>query len=73
MGDDLGTVRRIYDLAGQPMTQGSESSMRAFMADHPRGRHGGVLYDLAAFGIDQDRLRRAMTFYADRFGVVTEV
>jgi len=72
MEDDLGMVGRIYDLAGQPMTDRSESAMRAFMTDHPRGRHGGVLYDLAEFGIDRVRLRRTMAFYADRFGVVTE-
>ena len=72
MEDDLGMIRRIYQVAGQPVTAESESAMRAFLADHPRGRHGGVLYDLAAFGIDRDRLRRTMAFYADRFGVVTE-
>ena len=42
------------------------------MTDHPRGRHGGVLYDLARFGIDRRRLRSSMSFYVDRFGVTTE-
>jgi hypothetical protein len=72
MADDLGMIRRIYQVAGQPVTAESESAMRAFLTDHPRGRHGGVLYDLAAFGIDRDHLRRTMAFYADRFGIVTE-
>jgi len=72
MADDLGMIRRIYQVAGQSLTAESESAMRAFLTDHPRGRHGGVLYDLAAFGIDRDHLRRTMAFYADRFGVVAE-
>jgi PAS domain-containing protein len=72
MEDDLGMVRRIYDLAGQPTTGPSEEAMAAFMRDHPRGRHGGVLYDLDQFGIDVDDLRRSMAFYVDRFGVRSE-
>ena len=72
MEDDLGMVHRIYQRAGQPVTVASESAMRAFLADHPRGRHGGVLYDLAAFGIDRDLLRPALAFYAERFGIVAE-
>ena len=72
MEDDLGMVRRLYDLAGQPVTPRSEAAMAAFMRDHPRGRHGGVLYDLDQFGIDVDDLRTSMTFYVDRFGVRSE-
>jgi len=72
MADDLGMVHRIYALAGQPVTEESDAAMQAFMAAHPRGRHGGVLYDLDDFGIDRARLRRTMAFYVDRFGVTTE-
>ena len=72
MEDDLGMVRRIYDLAGQPATRASEAAMAAFIRDHPRGRHGGVLYDLGQFGIDAGDLRASMAFYVDRFGVRQE-
>ncbi len=72
MEDDLGMVRRIYDLAGQPTTPSSEAAMTAFVRDHPRGRHGGVLYDLEQFGIEVDDLRASMAFYVDRFGVRQE-
>jgi hypothetical protein len=72
MGDDLGMVRRIYDLAGQPTTDESEAAMAAFMRNHPRGRHGGVLYDLGQFGIDGGELRASMALYVDRFGVSME-
>jgi len=42
------------------------------MADHPRSRHGRVVYDLADFGLDRDERRRAVRFYVDRFGVEEE-
>ncbi len=72
MADDLGMVHRIYELAGQPVTDASEEAMGAFMASHPRGRHGGVLYDLGQFGLDRDDLGAAMAFYVERFGVTVE-
>jgi hypothetical protein len=72
MADDVAMVERIYDLAGQPMTADARSAMNAFMAEHPRGRHGGVVYDLADFGLDADERYRALAFYIDRFGVEIE-
>jgi hypothetical protein len=72
MADDVATVERIYDLAGQPMTPEALAAMRAFIAEHPRGRHGGVRYDLADFGIDREERRKALRFYTERFGVSEE-
>ncbi len=72
MADDMAMVHRIYQVAGQPITDRSEDAMRAFMAEHPRGRYGGVLYDLGAFGIDRQALRASLDFYVDRFGVTVE-
>jgi Sulfotransferase family len=72
MADDMGMVGRIYELAAQPMNGTAEAAMTSFMADHPRGRHGGVLYDLAQFGLDGKQLRESMAFYTERFGVSEE-
>ena len=72
MRDDMGTVERIYDLAGQPMTDAGRAAMAQFMVDHPRGRHGAVEYDLAQFGLDPAERREALRFYSDRFGVALE-
>ena len=72
MADDVAMVRRVYDLAGQPFGDEAQGAMTGFMAEHPRGRHGGVLYDLAEFGIGRDRLRESLTFYVDRFGITEE-
>jgi len=72
MADDVAMVERIYDIAGQPMTPAARAAMDAFMADHPRGRHGAVLYDLADFGLDRDERVKALQFYVDRFNVTME-
>ena len=67
MADDVATVARIYELAGQPMTTEAQQSMTDFMAGHPRGRHGAVNYDLAQFGLEYAERREALAFYRDRF------
>ena len=53
MADDVAMVEKIYETADQPFTSDTRAAMVQFMADHPRGRHGGVRYDLEGdFGID---------------------
>ncbi len=73
MADDIATVRHIYAVADQPFGPDVEAAMVQFMADHPRGRHGGVRYDLEGdFGIDPAERRAAMREYVTRFGVEEE-
>jgi Sulfotransferase family len=72
MADDVAMVRRIYELADQPFTPGAHAAMTSFMDHNPRGRHGAVLYDLGQFGLDRVRLREALSFYVDHFGVSEE-
>ena len=73
MADDVAMVERIYEVADQPFTPDVRAAMDAFMVDHPRGRHGGVLYDLEGdFGVDPAPIRRNMREYTDRFSVALE-
>lgn len=72
MRDDVQMVRRIYELAGQPLSNDAQAAMTTFMADHPRGRHGGIIYDPAQFGFDRALLMESFGFYTDRFGVSPE-
>jgi LPS sulfotransferase NodH len=72
MADEVATVERIYEVAGEPLTTEARQSMDTFRQEHPRGRHGTVNYDPAALGIDPDERRQALTFYADRFDVALE-
>ena len=72
MTDDIAMVERIYELADQPFTANASAAMATFMADHPRGKFGGVVYELSDFGLDAAELRRALRFYVERFGVTEE-
>ncbi len=72
MRDDIAAVRRVYALAGQPFDKSVEARMRAFMAEHPRGKHGRVRYELSDLGLDRATLRRRLAFYVERFGVALE-
>lgn len=52
MADDMAIVRQIHGKAGLPETQTANEEIRTFIADHPRGRHGQIVYNLERdFGI----------------------
>ena len=72
MADDVAMVERIYAIAEQPFTPDVKAALDTFMATHPRGRHGGVAYDLGQFGLDADERRGALQFYVDRFNLELE-
>jgi hypothetical protein len=74
MANDRETVERIYEVAGLPMTNEARSQIDDYVAAHPRGKDGQVVYDLRKdFGADPDELRRAFDFYLDAFPVRKEV
>ena len=74
MADEDGTLRRIYDLGGLPMTAQAERELKAYLDANPRGKHGRVAYDLAGdFGVDIGALRNRFQFYFDRFPVRHEL
>jgi hypothetical protein len=72
MADDLGTVRRIYELADQPMDAAAEAAMAEYGATHQRDRHGKVIYDPAQLGLDVARRRADMRDYSERFSIPDE-
>ena len=66
--DDIGSVRRIYALAGMEFTPEAETAMRRFVADNPRAGGKAIAYDLGPLGLDGAELRERLGFYAERFG-----
>lgn len=70
--DDLGTVQRIYDLAGQPLTEEVRSRMQQFIRENPRGKDGKIAYDLSVLGLDEAELRQRLRFYSERFATLDE-
>jgi hypothetical protein len=72
MADDLGTIRRIYDLAGQPMDARAEGALANYGATHERDRFGKVIYDVDQIGIDVPARREQMRAYSEYFGIPDE-
>jgi len=68
MSDQLGTVRRIFEMAGLDMTSGAESAMNAYLEMHTRDRHGQLEYRLEEdFGLDPAALKERFRFYYEKF------
>jgi hypothetical protein len=73
MADDRGTLDRIYERAGLPMTPQTKNEIDHYIATHPRGRHGKVIYDLEGdFGIRRDDMYDYFGNYMDAFPVQRE-
>nr|WP_301287238.1 sulfotransferase [Sphingobium sp. OAS761] len=73
MADQEGTMRRVYDLAGLPMTAEAEGALLGYLDENPRHAHGRILYDLeGVFDVDVAALRDRFAFYFDRFPVRQE-
>ena len=74
MSDELGTVARIYEAAGLPLTAAARTEIEGYVRAHPRGKDGQVVYDLRRdFEVEPAELRRPFQFYLDRFPVREEV
>jgi len=67
MADERATLSAIYGLAGQPFDADVRGAMASFIAEHPRGRHGEVMYDLAAVGLDAGDVAQRLRAYRERF------
>jgi hypothetical protein len=68
MADEMGMVRKIHKKAGLPPSEAAEREIRDFVAHHPRGKHGQVVYDLERdFGADPAAIRERFRFYYDAF------
>jgi hypothetical protein len=67
MADEQGTLSEIYALADQPFGDDVRAAMADFIAEHPRGRYGEVIYDLADVGLDAGEVTERLGAYRERF------
>lgn len=73
MADEQGTVEKIYNKAGLELNAVARREMAQFIEDHPRGKHGKVVYDLQGdFGADPEVLRQRFQFYFDASPAIAE-
>jgi hypothetical protein len=72
MADDMAVVRQIHAKAGLPESETAQREMRDFIASHPRGKHGQVVYNLERdFGVSPEALRKRFDFYFDAYPFLT--
>jgi hypothetical protein len=73
MADDMGMIEKIYAKAGVEMTSEAKAQLEGFVRNHPRGKHGRVIYDLKDnFGVDPKSLQDRFDFYYNQFAVKKE-
>lgn len=69
MADEAAVVRRLYELAGQPLDADATEAHERYRATHRRNRHGAVIYEPDVLGIDPTAVRAGLADYCARFGV----
>jgi len=67
MADELGVAERIYELAGEPLTDAARTAMTDYLDNHPRGRLGSVATSAEMFGLDEHDLPDRFSRYCERF------
>jgi hypothetical protein len=67
MTDEIGVTERIYDLAGEPVTDAARAAMAEYLAGHQRNRLGRVATSCDMFGLDEGDLRERFAPYVARF------
>ena len=68
MADDWGTLSRIYERADLSFSDATRAAMDRYIEEHPRGRHGKILYDLKEdFGIDREAVYEDFENYLEAF------
>jgi hypothetical protein len=67
MADELGIAERVYDLAGEPLTDAARAAMSDYLLHHQRGRLGRIATSADMFGLDEHDLSARFTPYRERF------
>ncbi|MFO1467761.1 MAG: sulfotransferase [Steroidobacteraceae bacterium] len=74
MADQMGTMARVYTTAGIELDATALTHLERYIAAHPRGKEGQVLYDLRRdFDADPAALHERFRFYFDHHPVRREV
>ena len=71
--EPIATVRHIYAYFGLRFTDGVETRMRRYLAEHPKDQYGVHRYSLAQFGLSPEVVATAFRAYIARFQPEPEV
>jgi len=68
VGDPMGPLTRICEVAGLPVTRAVQDRFRETLRDNRQHRYGIHRYDMASFGLTPERIYTAYGDYGRRFG-----
>ena len=60
-------AERIYELAGEPLTDGARAAIIDYLAHHQRNRLGSLVTSAEMFGLDEHDLPNRFARYRERF------
>jgi len=72
VGNEIETIRRIYDHFGLSLSPEAETRMRRYLSSHPKDAAGAHRYRLADAGLDPAAERRRYADYEAHFQVPEE-
>jgi hypothetical protein len=72
VGNEIETVRSIYERFGMAFSSEAEARMRRFLAENPKDKHGAHRYRLEDAGLDLAAERRRFAAYQERFAIPSE-
>jgi len=67
--DPLGTIERVYEFLGWPVTAEARTAIDAFLAANPKNKHGVHRYTLEQFGLSRATETARFRDYCERFGI----
>jgi hypothetical protein len=67
--DPLGTVERVYDFLGWPLSTDARAAMQRFLAANPKNKHGVHSYTLEQFGLSRSAEMLRFRDYCERFRI----
>lgn len=69
MRDPIGTIRKVYDHFGEPLTEEAEAAMRRYIDANPKGKHGKHEYRLEDYGLTKDMIRERFGDYCRKYDI----
>jgi len=65
----IGTMARLYDWLGKPLTKSTEQSMLEFLRNNPKHKHGEHRYVLSQFGVTEEEVISLFKSYIRRYNL----
>ncbi len=69
VADSMGQVEQIYAHFDMPLSDAAAGAMNAYIAGHPKDKHGKHEYDLATYGLTLEQVNERFASYVARFGI----